>query len=94
MLGLALNEIFVPPLQRALPEIVDFYLSSEACGYRMVVTSIRKAYAVHARRVMMGLWSHLRQFLYWWSTTTWMCAPGPTRSGPSPPAWTRRATRC
>jgi len=64
MLGLALNELFVPLLQRAFPEIVDFYLPPEACSYRMAVVSIKKAYAGHARRVMMGVWSHLRQFLY------------------------------
>ena len=64
MLGLALNELFVPLLQRAFPEIVDFYLPPEACSYRLAVVSIRKAYAGHARRVMMGVWSHLRQFLY------------------------------
>jgi len=64
MLGLALNELFVPLLQRAFPEIIDFYLPPEACSYRMAVVSIRKAYAGHARRVMMGVWSHLRQFLY------------------------------
>jgi len=51
-------------LQRAFPEIVDFYLPPEACSYRMAVVSIKKAYAGHARRVMMGVWSHLRQFLY------------------------------
>ena len=64
MLGLALNELFVPLLQRALPEILDFYLPPEACSYRMAVVRIKKAYAGHARRVMMGVWSHLRQFLY------------------------------
>ncbi|QIL72001.1 4-hydroxy-3-polyprenylbenzoate decarboxylase [Diaphorobacter sp. HDW4B] len=64
VLGLVLNELFVPLLQRAFPEIVDFYLPPEACSYRMAVVSIRKAYAGHARRVMMGVWSHLRQFLY------------------------------
>ena len=64
MLGLALNELFVPLLQRAFPEIIDFYLPPEACSYRMAVVRIKKAYAGHARRVMMGVWSHLRQFLY------------------------------
>jgi len=64
MLGLALNELFVPLLQRAFPEIIDFYLPPEACSYRMAVVRIRKAYAGHARCVMMGVWSHLRQFLY------------------------------
>ena len=64
MLGLALNELFVPLLQRAFPEIIDFYLPPEACSYRMAVVRIRKAYTGHARRVMMGVWSHLRQFLY------------------------------
>ena len=64
MLGLALNELFVPLLQRAFPEIIDFYLPPEACSYRLAVVRIKKAYAGHARRVMMGVWSHLRQFLY------------------------------
>lgn len=64
MLGVALNELFVPLLQRAFAEIVDFYLPPEACSYRMAVVRIRKAYPGHARRVMMGIWSHLRQFLY------------------------------
>ncbi len=64
VLGLALNELFVPLLQRALPEVVDFYLPPEGCSYRLAVVSIRKAYAGHARRVMMGIWSHLRQFMY------------------------------
>lgn len=64
VLGLAMNELFVPLLQRQFPEIVDFYLPPEACSYRMAVVSIRKAYPGHARRVMMGVWSHLRQFMY------------------------------
>ncbi|WP_313298165.1 4-hydroxy-3-polyprenylbenzoate decarboxylase [Diaphorobacter sp.] len=64
VLGEVLNDMFVPLIQRAFPEIVDFYLPPEACSYRMAVVSIRKAYAGHARRVMMGVWSHLRQFLY------------------------------
>lgn len=64
MLGVALNELFVPLMQRAFAEIVDFYLPPEACSYRMAVVRIRKAYPGHARRVMMGIWSHLRQFLY------------------------------
>ena len=64
VLGVALNELFVPLLQRAFPEIIDFHLPPEACSYRMAVVSIKKAYAGHARRVMMGVWSHLRQFLY------------------------------
>lgn len=64
VLGLAMNELFVPLLQRQFPEIVDFHLPPEACSYRMAVVSIRKAYAGHARRVMMGVWSHLRQFMY------------------------------
>ncbi len=64
MLGLALNELFVPLLQRAFPEIIDFYLPPEACSYRMAVVRMKKAYAGHAKRVMMGVWSHLRQFLY------------------------------
>jgi len=64
MLGLALNELFVPLLQRQFPEIADFHLPAEACSYRMAVVSIRKAYPGHARRVMMGVWGHLRQFMY------------------------------
>ncbi len=64
ILGLALNEVFVPILQRQFPEIVDFYLPPEGCSYRLAVISIRKAYAGHAKRVMMGLWSFLRQFMY------------------------------
>jgi 4-hydroxy-3-polyprenylbenzoate decarboxylase len=64
VLAMALNELFVPLLQRQFPEITDFYLPPEACSYRMAVVQIRKAYPGHARRVMMGVWSHLRQFMY------------------------------
>jgi 4-hydroxy-3-polyprenylbenzoate decarboxylase len=64
VLGVALNELFVPILQKQFPEIVDFYLPPEGCSYRMAVISIRKAYAGHAKRVMFGLWSFLRQFMY------------------------------
>jgi len=64
MLGVALNEVFVPILQKQFPEIVDFYLPPEGCSYRMAVISIRKAYPGHAKRVMFGLWSFLRQFMY------------------------------
>jgi 4-hydroxy-3-polyprenylbenzoate decarboxylase len=64
MLGLALNELFVPLLQRQYPEIVDFYLPPEGCSYRMAVVSIKKSYPGHARRVMFGIWSFLRQFMY------------------------------
>lgn len=64
VLGVALNEVFVPILQRQFPEIVDFYLPPEGCSYRMAVISIRKAYPGHAKRVMFGLWSFLRQFMY------------------------------
>ena len=64
MLGVALNEVFVPLLQKQFPEITDFYLPPEGCSYRMAVVSIRKQYAGHARRVMMGVWSFLRQFMY------------------------------
>ena len=64
VLGMALNELFIPLLQRAFPEITDFYLPPEACSYRMAVVQIRKSYPGHARRVMMGVWSHLRQFMY------------------------------
>ena len=64
MLGVALNEVFVPILQKQFPEIVDFYLPPEGCSYRLAVISIRKAYPGHAKRVMFGLWSFLRQFMY------------------------------
>jgi 4-hydroxy-3-polyprenylbenzoate decarboxylase len=64
VLGMALNELFIPLLQRQFPEILDFYLPPEGCSYRMAVVRIRKAYPGHARRVMMGVWSHLRQFMY------------------------------
>ena len=64
VLGVALNEVFVPILQRQFPEITDFYLPPEGCSYRLAVISIRKAYPGHAKRVMFGLWSFLRQFMY------------------------------
>lgn len=64
MLGLALNEVFVPLLQRQFTEIVDFYLPPEGCSYRLAVVSIRKQYPGHAKRVMFGIWSFLRQFMY------------------------------
>jgi len=64
VLGMAMNELFVPLLQRQFPEITDFYLPPEGCSYRMAIVQIRKAYPGHARRVMMGVWSHLRQFMY------------------------------
>ncbi len=64
MLALALNELFVPLLQRQYPEITDFYLPPEGCSYRLAVVSIKKAYPGHARRVMFGIWSFLRQFMY------------------------------
>jgi 4-hydroxy-3-polyprenylbenzoate decarboxylase len=64
VLGVALNEVFVPILQKQFPEIVDFYLPPEGCSYRMAVISIKKSYAGHAKRVMFGLWSFLRQFMY------------------------------
>ena len=64
VLGVALNEVFVPILQKQFPEIVDFYLPPEGCSYRMAIISIRKAYPGHAKRVMFGLWSFLRQFMY------------------------------
>jgi 4-hydroxy-3-polyprenylbenzoate decarboxylase len=64
VLGAVLNELFIPLLQRAFPEIRDFHLPAEACSYRMAVVQIRKAYPGHARRIMMGVWSHLRQFMY------------------------------
>jgi 4-hydroxy-3-polyprenylbenzoate decarboxylase len=64
VLGEALNEVFVPILQKQFPEIVDFYLPPEGCSYRLAVISIKKAYPGHAKRVMFGLWSFLRQFMY------------------------------
>jgi 4-hydroxy-3-polyprenylbenzoate decarboxylase len=64
MLGVALNEVFVPLLQKQFPEIVDFYLPPEGCSYRLAVVSINKAYPGHAKRVMFGIWSFLRQFMY------------------------------
>jgi 4-hydroxy-3-polyprenylbenzoate decarboxylase len=64
VLGLALNEVFVPLLQKQFPEIVDFHLPSEGCSYRLAVVSIRKQYPGHAKRVMFGVWSFLLQFMY------------------------------
>ncbi len=64
VLGEALNEVFIPLLQQQFPEIVDFWLPPEGCSYRVAVVSIRKAYPGHAKRVMMGVWSYLRQFMY------------------------------
>lgn len=64
ILGLALNEVFVPILKKQFPEIVDFYLPPEGCSYRMAVVSMKKQYPGHAKRVMMGVWSFLRQFMY------------------------------
>ncbi|MDT8376637.1 MAG: 4-hydroxy-3-polyprenylbenzoate decarboxylase [Mariprofundaceae bacterium] len=64
ILGLAFNEVFVPILKKQFPEIVDFYLPMEGCSYRVAVVSIRKGYAGHAKRIMFGIWSYLRQFMY------------------------------
>ncbi|NVK03016.1 MAG: 4-hydroxy-3-polyprenylbenzoate decarboxylase [Oceanospirillaceae bacterium] len=64
ILGVALNEVFVPILQKQFPEIVDFYLPPEGCSYRMAVVSMKKAYPGHAKRIMLGVWSFLRQFMY------------------------------
>ncbi len=64
MLGVALNEVFVPLLTKQFPEIADFYLPPEGCSYRLAVVSLRKQYAGHAKRVMFGVWSFLRQFMY------------------------------
>jgi 4-hydroxy-3-polyprenylbenzoate decarboxylase len=64
ILGVALNEVFVPLLQKQFPEIVDFYLPPEGCSYRFAVVTIRKQYPGHAKRVMLGVWSFLRQFMY------------------------------
>ena len=64
MLGVALNEVFVPLLQKQFPEIADFYLPPEGCSYRLAVVSLKKQYPGHAKRVMFGIWSFLRQFMY------------------------------
>jgi 4-hydroxy-3-polyprenylbenzoate decarboxylase len=64
ILGAALNEVFVPLLAKQFPEIVDFYLPPEGCSYRLAVASMRKQYPGHAKRVMFGIWSFLRQFMY------------------------------
>jgi 4-hydroxy-3-polyprenylbenzoate decarboxylase len=64
ILGVALNEVFVPILQKQFPEITDFYLPPEGCSYRLAVVSMKKQYPGHAKRVMMGIWSFLRQFMY------------------------------
>ena len=64
ILGVALNEVFVPLIQKQYPEIVDFYLPPEGCSYRLAIVSIRKQYPGHAKRVMMSVWSFLRQFMY------------------------------
>ncbi len=64
MLGVALNEVFVPLLQKQFPEIADFYLPPEGCSYRLAVVRLKKQYPGHAKRVMFGVWSYLRQFMY------------------------------
>jgi 4-hydroxy-3-polyprenylbenzoate decarboxylase len=64
VLGEALNEVFIPLLQQQFPEIVDFWLPPEGCSYRIAVVSMKKAYPGHAKRVMLGVWSYLRQFMY------------------------------
>jgi 4-hydroxy-3-polyprenylbenzoate decarboxylase len=64
ILGVALNEVFVPILQKQFPEIIDFYLPPEGCSYRLAIVSMRKQYPGHAKRVMLGVWSFLRQFMY------------------------------
>ncbi len=64
VLGVALNEVFVPLLQKQFAEITDFYLPPEGCSYRMAVVQMKKSYAGHAKRVMFGVWSFLRQFMY------------------------------
>jgi len=64
VLGVALNEVFVPLLQKQFPEITDFYLPPEGCSYRLAVVSVKKQYTGHAKRVMFGVWSYLRQFMY------------------------------
>lgn len=64
VLGEALNEVFIPLLQKQFPEIIDFYLPPEGCSYRLAIVTIRKEYPGHAKRIMMGIWSILRQFMY------------------------------
>jgi 4-hydroxy-3-polyprenylbenzoate decarboxylase len=64
ILGVALNEVFVPLLQKQFPEVTDFYLPPEGCSYRMAIVQMKKSYAGHAKRVMFGVWSFLRQFMY------------------------------
>jgi len=64
ILGVALNEVFVPLLQKQFPEIADFYLPPEGCSYRVAIVSLKKQYPGHAKRVMFGVWSFLRQFMY------------------------------
>ena len=64
ILGVALNEVFVPILKKQFPEIVDFYLPPEGCSYRMAVVTMKKQYPGHAKRIMLGVWSFLRQFMY------------------------------
>ncbi|HAT7848148.1 TPA: 3-octaprenyl-4-hydroxybenzoate decarboxylase, partial [Legionella pneumophila] len=64
ILGVALNEVFIPLLQKQFPEIVDFYLPPEGCSYRLAVVTIKKQYPGHAKRIMMAVWSFLRQFMY------------------------------
>lgn len=64
VLGVALNEVFVPILQKQFPEIIDFYLPPEGCSYRVAIVTMKKQYPGHAKRVMMGVWSFLRQFMY------------------------------
>ena len=64
VLGVALNEVFIPILQKQFPEIVDFYLPPEGCSYRMAIVTMKKQYPGHAKRVMLGVWSFLRQFMY------------------------------
>ncbi len=72
ILGEALNEVFIPLLQQQFPEIIDFWLPPEGCSYRIAVIRMKKAYAGHAKRVMMGAWSYLRQFMY----TKWIIVVG------------------
>ena len=64
ILGLALNEVFIPLLQKQFPEIIDFYLPAEGCSYRLAIVTIKKQYPGHAKRIMMAVWSFLRQFMY------------------------------
>ena len=99
MLGEALNEVFLPLFKQQFPEVVDFWLPPEGCSYRVAVVTIRKAYPGHARRVMLGVWSYLRQFMYTkfvivtdddvdardWKDVIWAISTGRSQARPHDP---------